>query len=97
MSDLIDRQAAIDALDTAAEHWNIAEPYHEGMRTGFRNAARIVLSLPSAQPEIIRCKDCEFWQDNNGGYPNMNCRWIDDETPDAEDYCSYAKRKGEQP
>jgi len=58
--------------------------------------APIVL-LPSAQPEIIRCKDCEFWQDNNGGYPNMNCRWIDDETPDADDFCSYAERKGEQP
>lgn len=49
------------------------------------------------QPEIIRCKDCKFWQDNNGGYPNMNCRWIDDETPDADDFCSYAERKGEQP
>lgn len=49
------------------------------------------------QPEIIRCKDCKFWQDNNGGYPNMNCRWIDDETPDADDSCSYAERKGEQP
>jgi len=39
---------------------------------------------------LIRCRDCEFWQDNNGGYPNMNCRWIEDETPDANDYCSYA-------
>lgn len=51
MDDLISRQDLLDALDKAASCWNIAEPYHEGIRTGFRNAARIVLSLPSAQPE----------------------------------------------
>ncbi len=63
MDDLISRRAAIDALYTAAEHWNIAEPYHEGMRTGFLNAARIVLSLPSAQSytdgEIQTMQDLE--------------------------------------
>ncbi len=42
---------------------------------------------------VIRCKDCEYWQDNNGGYPNEECRWREDETPDADDFCSYGKRK----
>ncbi len=42
---------------------------------------------------VMRCKGCEYWQDNNGGYPNEECRWREDETPDADDFCSYGKRK----
>lgn len=43
--------------------------------------------------EVVRCEDCVFWQDNNGGYPHEECRWCKDETPDAYDYCSYGMRK----
>lgn len=42
---------------------------------------------------VVRCEDCRYWQDNNGGYPNEECRWREDETPDADDFCSYGKRK----
>ena len=42
---------------------------------------------------VVRCKDCRHWQDNNGGYPNKECRWRGDETPDADDFCSYGERK----
>ncbi len=44
------------------------------------------------QEPIIHCKDCKYWQDNNNGYPVTDCRWKKDETPDADDYCSYAER-----
>lgn len=51
------------------------------------------LSLNKADVvEVVRCKDCKYWQDNNGGYPNQNCRWMKDETPDDDDYCSYGER-----
>lgn len=23
---------------------------------------------------VVRCKDCEYWQDNNDGYPHEECR-----------------------
>ena len=39
-------------------------------------------------PELIRCKDCAYWQDNNDGYPHKDCKWNQDETPDPDDYCS---------
>lgn len=45
------------------------------------------------QSDVIRCKDCKYWQDNNGGYPHEECRWGKDETPDADDFCSYGERK----
>lgn len=57
--DCISRQAAIQVLDNAAEHWNIAEPYHEGIRAGYRNSARLLLSLPSEQP--IECRKQGEW------------------------------------
>lgn len=42
---------------------------------------------------VVRCRDCRFWQDNNGGYPNPECRWGHGETPDEDDFCSYGERK----
>ena len=42
--------------------------------------------------QVILCKDCWYWQGNNGGYPHPECRWGNDETPDADDYCSFAER-----
>lgn len=42
--------------------------------------------------DLIQCKECKYWQDNNDGYPHKECRWGKDETPDATDYCSYAER-----
>jgi hypothetical protein len=41
----------------------------------------------------VRCGECKYWQDNNGGYPHTECRWGKDETPDADDFCSYGERK----
>ena len=80
MSELIDRQAAIDVVDsetisTNPEHFKSSEKFIEFMddsdissfgkwqwSNGFNTAlvaVRIDLkNLPSAQPEIIRCKDC---------------------------------------
>jgi hypothetical protein len=42
---------------------------------------------------VVRCKDCVYWQDNNGGYPHEECRWGKNETPDADDFCSCGERK----
>lgn len=43
--------------------------------------------------EVVRCKDCKYWQDNNDGYPHQECRWGNYETPDPDDYCSYGELK----
>ena len=43
--------------------------------------------------EVVRCKDCIYWQDNNGGYPHIGCKWREDETPDPDDFCSAGERK----
>ena len=47
---------------------------------------------PVSREQVILCKGCRYWQGNNGGYPHPECRWGNDETPDADDYCSFAER-----
>ena len=47
---------------------------------------------PFSREQVILCKDCMYWQGNNGGYPHPECRWGHDETPDEDDYCSFAER-----
>ena len=80
--DLIDRQAAIDAVDsktvsTNPDHFKSSEKFIKFMddadiasfgkwqwANGFNTALTAVgidlKKLPSAQPEIIRCKDCKY-------------------------------------
>ena len=61
----------------------------------YRDALEVAISAlrPVSWERVILCRDCRFWQDNNGGYPHPECRWGNDETPDADDYCSFAERK----
>ena len=91
MDDLISRQVAIDALST---------PH------GILYPIRTVEELPSAQPEIIRCKDCkhrmpydwmfsEVWQSQSmDDYPDneIGCQHCD-MSMTADDFCSRAERR----
>lgn len=88
MADLIDRQAAIDAL--CCECSGNCIPC-DSFPCGEVEAIQKLST--AAAVEIVRCKDCQYWQDNNNGYPHEECRWGHDETPDADDYCSYGVRK----
>ena len=77
MSDTIYRQAAINTL--ADMHCKSDE---DGYVWIIRSDAWARIdALPSAQPEIIRCKDCKYWIShdkrcvylNHGFAPNMWC------------------------
>ena len=59
--DTISRQAAIDALArTAREKFNLSDEYNQYL-AGLMDAQLEIKYLPSAQPEIIRCKDCIYY------------------------------------
>ncbi len=82
-NDSISRQAAIDAVCKDCEYY-----YNE-------NVIQCLKDLSSAQPEIIRCKDCKH------GSPNgiYGCRFEDFayyvgcNRMYADDYCSRAERR----
>ena len=68
----------------------------DGVKNAERRIAALDLALTALRPvsreQVILCKDCQYWQGNNGGYPHPECRWGNDETPDEDDYRSFAER-----
>lgn len=83
MSDLISRQAAIDALRLI--------PYDLGKRE-LEDAIKAVEQLPSAQPEIIHCCECQHWKQ---GELVDKCGLLDCYA-DADCYCAWAVRERRQ-
>lgn len=87
IGDMISRQAAIDEIKEIYEwHDNVTK---ERIIEHFKQ-------LPSAQPEIIRCKDCKHYQfaDNRAlGMPVKICEWFGFKDVDDDDFCSRAERK----
>lgn len=69
---------------------NIRAVSMPGARAAHEAAIRAL--RPVSREQVILCKDCQYWQGNNGGYPHPECRWGNDETPDEDDYCSFAER-----
>lgn len=86
MDDLISRRAAIDALkrDEALVR-----------AFGYQHAIDAVQALPSAQPEIIRCKDCEYGEQDEVG--RWFCRSLGCQigNEDGSGYCADAERRTE--
>jgi len=75
MDDLISRQAAIEAFEDTTYTKN--------------EIRRRITELPSAQPEIIRCKDCKHWDGVD------TCDVIDAPVWD-NDFCSMAERRSDE-
>lgn len=92
MNDTIYRHAAIDTL--ADMHCKSDE---DGYVWIIRSDAWARIdALPSAQSEIIRCKDCKHYQfaDNRAfGMPVKMCEWFGFEDVDDDDFCSRAERR----
>lgn len=106
--DLIRRQAAIDeieyeleminsALDSITLDFNARERLRQ-RRGEAREILNSIQQLPSAQPEIIRCKDCKYARLTSDG----NCKYCDIWFPDEAEYmdgnyyCASAERKGNE-
>lgn len=86
MKDLIERQAAIDAVVKRDANCGI-------------DSAEVLKLLPPAQPDIIRCKDCRK-HNVHSGYKDDCCplyEWRGMSYGHEHDYqyCSYAERREE--
>ena len=68
----------------------------DGVKNSEKRIAALDLALTAlrgpTREMVVLCKDCQYWQGNNGGYPHPECRWGHDETPDEDDYCSFAEK-----
>lgn len=91
-TDLISRQ---DAIDTALEFFIefLGGTFHEDVQKKLIAKYQV---LPSAQPEIIHCKDCKWWGKVNtykDGSTLISCKI--GRSIRENGYCYLAKRKSE--
>ena len=95
MNDLISRQAAINAI--GKEKSLIERPITETrwFDLGLGKAQEVLSGLPSAQPEIIRCKDCKNWDRSwKSERPNYHYCPIIDGIRNGFWYCADGDRRG---
>ena len=105
MIDLIDRQAAITAIQQAYIYTQ--EGFDKAavkINVGLTKALHTIQDLPSAQPEIIRCKDCKHFHYDMPyviqGIPVLGhevCDFWGDGCKTSENgFCSYAGRRTDE-
>ena len=80
-TDCISRQAAIDAL-----HMHLM--YRMGTDSNKKRLDDWINSLPSAQPEIIRCRNCKFASGDS-----RICMKFGHSPIGELDFCSFAERR----
>jgi hypothetical protein len=101
MDDLISRQAAIEAIDDYLNEYSglDEEGYHGEKWCAMAEAKMVIENLQSAQPEIIRCKDCKHlkkWRSEESAKKFgqiYECARNVFDCPKPEDFCSRAERK----
>lgn len=89
--DPIDRQEAIDEFNGVKFDVEYCTEYGEGYNDGINFAISRLSELPSAQSEIIRCKDCKHNSLNRKSgntYCNLGIGLYQ-----LDDYCSYGERR----
>ena len=94
MSDLISRQAAIEA----------ARDWYEGLICGsFKGLEKRLRALPSTQPEVIRCTECKHYREYDSEYVEnavvvqcMADRYPISETIPDGWFCAGAERKDDE-
>ena len=84
--DLISRAAAIDALGEKPLAWMESE-YAQGLQNQWVWDVNALKALPSAQPEIIRCKDCKKYDMHDHRCKHWNHGVV------VMDWCSKAERR----
>lgn len=100
MDELISKEVAIDTLKAVRDLvWDVDIPsptvpeyieHHEQMQSIMRNIDILtdkIIKMPSVQPEIVRCRDCKYYQTDKC-YIHIERIW--ELKPD--DYCSQGER-----
>ena len=93
MSDLISRQAAIDAINRICP----VDTEYDCTLLDRVDVRCVLADLPSAQPEIIKCRDCKYYEWMSNRVPDEQtwfCHNWNVETGKG-DFCSRAERREE--
>ena len=104
MKDLIERQAAIDALDVLCQEHRYRipgkretySPYNEAWQDALGRAEGAIGNLPHVQSDIIRCNTCKHWTQTTGNMPGFglgDCDYLNAKLVNCNGYCYWAERR----
>ena len=95
MNDLISRQDALSAVGASMIGQLAIKGDTEEWREVLKSANEMILELPSAQPEVIRCKDCKYWDTTwESDYaPNYHFCPMLGRMREGDFYCADAERR----
>ena len=100
MSDLIDKQEAIEILASAYEFFEDDMDIDNARYA----AERVFADVPTAEPRIVRCEECKFFElnhfDNLDGVPIITAheictKWGSGCKTDRNGYCFMAERRAD--
>ena len=97
MDELISKRAVIEAIEKARANvgHNLERSIGKSIIEILDEVGEDVGKLPSAQPQIIRCKDCKYWDTTwqNDYAPNYHYCPMIDGTRRNDFYCADAERR----
>ena len=89
--DLIYRWEAIEALGEEPMVW-LDLPSEIAEREQWRSDVKAIEAVPSAQPEIIRCKDCKYYEGVHNIQGHAPCTYWESGGVLWNWFCSQAER-----
>lgn len=94
--DAVSRQAAIDRINKQREHLQPdIYPQDKIGDAAYRICAEFIERLPSAQPVIIRCKDCNYYFYDANFAKSWCNRMSGTFMVKPDSYCSFAVKRKE--
>jgi hypothetical protein len=90
-SDTISRQAAIEVIGAVFPVDPMKSEYAQGIACGAALAKTYVEQLPSAQPDIIRCRNCKFASGDS-----RICMKFGHSPIGELDFCAWAERRTDE-
>lgn len=93
MSDIISRKAAIEAISYSEIAFYPGDNEGDCLRRD-SDIKQAIMALPSAEPEIVRCKDCKYRDEN---WRRVSVRWLPcmDVRTGSNWYCGSAERSSD--
>ena len=96
-TDCISRQDALEAFGLSEKTRKYGGD-HSGYDTMMMYEIQDTIeNLPTIQTEIVRCKDCQYWNKGSCECPEhaVNCQdyYVGDIETEAEYFCGYAERR----
>lgn len=106
MKDPIERQEAVDAVESVANHIAVKFNYPKNTIMFLETVNDLLTAAPyikainalsSAQPEIVRCKDCKHYR-SYAGYIDGCCHMAEwyKRYQYEDDFCSRAERRTDE-